>query len=82
MNRNQIKRTLEKIIDKINDNLLELEDLKNECEISLDEIEPYENKNELTQQQEERQEWLQDIINSLDDFINELDLSTLEYYLD
>lgn len=86
MNRNQIKKTLEKIIDKMNDIILELDDLKSECENTIEEIEPYENKWDLTPQQEERKEWLenlaQDLENTIDSINDNVDISTLEYYID
>ena len=52
MTRNQVKKQIEKIRE------LMLE-LKDEIETTVDEIEPYEGKDDLTEQQEERKEWLE-----------------------
>ena len=52
MTRKQVKKQIEKIRE------LMLE-LKDDIETTIDEIEPYEGKEELTEQQEERKEWLE-----------------------
>ena len=50
---NNIKERLETIQN-------ELEELQNDLEWERDDIEPYEGKDDLTDQQEERQDWLDD----------------------
>ena len=78
--KNQIKRRLAKLIEQLENIKGDLEDLQCEIEEESESIEPYENKWELTQQQEERQEWLNETsetisnqVDNLDDIISELD---------
>ena len=59
MTKTQIKAQ----ISKIRDLILELKD---EVEITIDDIEPYDGKDDLTPQQEERQEWLEEVMNELE----------------
>ena len=54
--KNQIKARLRKIIDELENQKMLLEELKDEVENESCEIEPYEGKDELTEQQEERQD--------------------------
>lgn len=78
--KNQIKSRLKKLVEKLEEIKDELSDLQSDVEEEIDNIEPYENKDELTPQQEERQEWLQDTsytlesqCDALDDLICELE---------
>ena len=66
MTRTQIKSIITKIVD-------ELDTLKMEVEETSEEIEPYEGKDELTFQQEERQEWLDDLVYDLETIIDTLE---------
>lgn len=66
MTRNQIKRK----ISEIRELML---DLKDEIEITINGIEPYEGKDELTPQQEERQEWLENCQYELENAIDNLE---------
>ena len=64
--------------------LEELEDFIGECEDTRDSIEPYENKDDLTEQQQERYDWFDELVCDLEDIksnieeleynINDLDL--------
>lgn len=65
MTKTQAKKKLEQAIDILQDLLLESEETR-------DEIEPYENKDELTPQQEERYEWFDELVNGLETIIDEL----------
>ena len=58
LTKTQVKSKVQKLYDKIMDIEAKLEDLQSDVEFERDEIEPYENKDDLTEQQEERQEWL------------------------
>lgn len=66
MNRSQIKRQLAKILDQ-------LLDLQYEVEDTRDSIEPYENKDDLTEQQQERYDRLDELANAIDDARSSLD---------
>lgn len=66
MNRSQIKRQLAKILDQ-------LLDLQYEVEEARDSIEPYENKDDLTEQQQERYDRLDELANAIDDARSSLD---------
>lgn len=77
----QIKRRLEKLIQGLYDIKEELSDLQCEIEEESESIEPYENKWELTPQQEERQEWLNETSETISNQVDNLDdlISELEY---
>ena len=70
----QIKKELQSIfnvLQELRENAIE--DLKNEIEEEIESIEPYENRQELTQQQEERQEWLENVVAALEDIITNIE---------
>ena len=54
----QFKKRIENLKEKISDLRLELEELQSDLESESLDIEPYENRNDLTELQQERQEWL------------------------
>ena len=54
----QLKARAKKIAEQLDNLKMELEELQSDLETESADIEPYENKYELTPQQEERQEWL------------------------
>lgn len=66
MTKTQITKQLETIRDM-------LQDLYYEVEETVDSIEPYENRNDLTPQQEERQEWLENVRDSIETAISDLE---------
>ena len=73
---------IQKLFDgKLTDIRDDLEILKEEVEEELNDIEPYEGRNELTAQQQERQDWLDSASTSLDSALGELNeaLEYLEY---
>ena len=65
MTKTQIKKKLETILNYI-------QDLYDEVEEARDSIEPYEGKEDLTDQQEERYEWLSELDSQLEDACNNL----------
>ena len=65
--KNQVKARLKKILDILGEQWNELQSLKDEVEDESYNIEPYEGKDELTPQQEERQEWLEEATSTLED---------------
>lgn len=78
------KTQIRAIVDKIKDELFnagwKIKDLQSDVEEESENIEPYEGRNELTPQQEERQEWLENASETLEQAINDFDelISTLE----
>ena len=65
MTRTTIKKRLETILDQ----LLELQQ---DVEETRDEIEPYEGKDDLTDQQQERYDWLDELASTIDDACSNL----------
>lgn len=65
MTRTTIKKRLETILDQ----LLELQQ---DVEETRDEIEPYEGKDDLTDQQQERYDWLDELASTIDDAYSNL----------
>lgn len=65
MTRTTIKKRLETILDQ----LLELQQ---DVEETKDEIEPYEGKDDLTDQQQERYDWLDELASTIDDAYSNL----------
>jgi hypothetical protein len=66
MTKTQARKQLAKIKELV-------ENLRIEVEETIDSIEPYENKDELTEAQEERLEWFEELQQTLEDFEYELD---------
>jgi chromosome segregation ATPase len=69
----QIKKRLEELSIKLEDLQGDIEELNDEVNDEVNDIEPYEGKDDLTPDQEERQEWLEDLSSSLDDVISSLE---------
>lgn len=81
MTKTQIKSTLKSIIEMLNEAQDELDTLAYDVEDTRDSIEPYENRDELTEAQEERIEWLDETLDTITeqaDALTEL-ISNLEY---
>lgn len=78
--KNQIKSRLKKILEVLGEQRDLLEELKDEVENESYDIEPYEGKDDLTESQYERQEWLDDCSSQIDDQLSILDdvISCLE----
>lgn len=66
MTKTQIKKRLETILNYI-------QDLHEDVEEARDSIEPYEGKEDLTDQQEERYEWLDELASQLEDAYSSLE---------
>ena len=67
MTKTQIKKLLQKTLDKIDDLISDLEEAENEATETADSIEPHEGKDDLPPQQEERQEWFENLASVLTD---------------
>lgn len=63
------KTQAKKKVGKIRELLMELND---EVMETIDEIEPYEGKDDLTEQQEERLEWFENLQSELDNALDNL----------
>ena len=81
MTKTQIKAELAKIIEMLNEAQERLDNLSYDVEDTRDSIEPYENREELTDQQQERYEWLDEALDTINDKANDLTdiISDLEY---
>lgn len=66
MTKTQARKQLAKIKELV-------ENLRIEVEETIDSIEPYEGKDELTEAQEERLEWFEELQQVIEDFEYELD---------
>lgn len=66
MTKTQAEKAVRLLVQKIEEAMSMLEDLKNEVEETAENIEPYENKDDLTPQQEERLEWFEELGEALD----------------
>jgi len=80
LTRNQIKARVKKLVEILEDVRCELEMLQSDTQEECDNIEPYEGKDELTEQQEERADYLQETADNLEtqadnlaDIISELE---------
>ena len=73
LTKNQIKARLKKIVEKLEEIKSELDDLAYDTQEEADNIEPYGDKWELTEQQEERQEYLTDLATELESQSENLD---------
>lgn len=82
MNKKEIKKQLRILMERFEDLRSDFDLLKEEIEETSSNIEPYENRYELTPQQEERQEWLDGVAYAMEDIIN-FDIEyLLEEYLE
>ena len=68
----QIRNRVAKLYEQIDDLKCELEGLQGDVECERDDIEPYEGRDELTQSQEERSEWLDGSANSISSAVDRL----------
>lgn len=88
MTRTQVRARLNKLYNEgclgklnaiIGESIEELDNLICECEDTRDEIEPYEGKDDLTEQQQERYDWFDELISDLESLKS--DLEDYEGYL-
>lgn len=80
MTKTQHKAAVNKLLEKFYQLKDELENIQCDLQEDADNIEPYDDKDDLTPQQEERQEWLSDSADTVQNAIDELDevISSLE----
>lgn len=77
MRRDTARRRLAKILEKLDECIVDLEELKDDAQETHDNIEPYGDSYELTEEQEERKEWFYGLADAIDDLLGYIDLSTL-----
>ena len=73
MTKNEAKKWIREILEKVAELRETADDLNNEAEYTYDEIEPYEGRDELTPAQEVRQEWFRELTDKLGDAVSSLD---------
>ena len=76
----QIKKRIEKLMDQLTEIGNELMNLQDEIDCEVEDIEPYEGKDELTEQQEERQEWLEETSRTIEEQVE--NISEINSYLE
>ena len=76
--KNQIKKRLREIIALLEQAKEFVNDLSIDVEEEKDNIEPYDNKDDLTPQQEERQDYLSELFDTLDTQSDNIDDITSE----
>lgn len=72
LNKTQIKAKVKNLVEQISTIRMELEDLQSDVEMERDDIEPYEGKDDLTEAQEERQEWLDNAASQIEEMVMSL----------
>lgn len=78
MTKTQVKSKLRKLLEQLGDIRAELEDLQYEVEDTKDSIEPYEGCNELSAEQEERQEWFEEAYYAIENAVECLQSSEID----
>lgn len=73
MTKTQWKKRLKELAEKCRALYSELEEAKDDLSADYDDIVPYEGRDELTPQQEEKQEWLDSLVSEIDDGMSSLD---------
>lgn len=80
MTKTQIRSQLRKLLERLSLIKDDLQDLENEVEETRDNIEPYGDAYELTEAQEEKQEWcddlayeMQNLVDNIEEGINEIE---------
>ena len=72
LTKTQARKRIAELKEKLSDLRLEFEDLKSDLEMESSDICEYEGRSELTELQQERQEWLDTTASTIDDTINSL----------
>lgn len=82
LNKTQIKKKVGELLEELEVIKAKLEDLQTDVDMESANIEPYEDKEELTQKQQERQDWLDNVSYALGGLIDGMDTSELEEYME
>jgi hypothetical protein len=78
MTKTQAKKQLKSIIKILDELRPDLEDLQYEAADTAESIEPYEGFYDLTEDQQERQEWFDDLASSLQSIIEAIEDACLD----
>lgn len=88
MTKTQVRKAVRELTEKLGDLRATLDDLlceasslQDEVQDTIDNIEPYEGYNDLTPEQEERQEWLENVVSALEELAN-VGTDDLSYAID
>ena len=73
MTKSEMKARIRKALEALGNIKDELDDMKSEAECTYDEIEPYEGRNDLTEAQEERQEWFESVADALGNLYDDIE---------
>ena len=82
MTKTQIRKQVRELKERYESLIADLEELRDEVEDTVDNIEPYGDRYDLTQAQEERQEWLEDVVSAMNDIIDSCEWDDLDDQLD
>lgn len=84
MDKREAKTRIKSLLEAIGDLKDKVDELKSDAECERDEMEPYEGRSELTPNQEEKQEWLDNVASTLEELFDNLESSQgeLEGYLE
>ena len=74
MTKSEAKKGIQAILEKVAELSDAMEDLVTESDDTYNEIEPYEGRNELTTEQEERQEWFSELSDTLNEVARALEI--------
>ena len=72
LTKTQARKRIAQLREKLTDLRLEFEELQSDLEMESSDICEYEGRNELTELQQERQEWLDNTASTIEDTVNSL----------
>ena len=72
LTKTQARKRIAQLREKLSDLRLEFEELQSDLEMESSDICKYEGRNELTELQQERQEWLDNTASTIEDTVNSL----------
>lgn len=72
LTKTQARKRIAQLREKLSDLRLEFEDLKSDLEMESSDICEYEGRNELTELQQERQEWLDNTASTIEETVMSL----------
>ena len=72
LTKTQARKRIAQLKEKLSDLRLEFEELQSDLEMESSDICEYEGRNELTELQQERQEWLDNTASTIEDTVNSL----------
>ena len=72
LTKTQARKRIAQLREKLSDLRIEFEELQSDLEMESSDICEYEGRNELTELQQERQEWLDNTASTIEDTVNSL----------